>query len=499
MKPSAASVGRWLALSLPLATLIVSALCFANGGPVGSTTATGRGNGAPKRRSSIRLVSEKLSLKLDADGMHYDALAEYLLSNPGPTTEVLYGVPFRLGDESEGPLPKVTVKVAEQSYDCRFGRRRKPPVYSEEEAERESAKVLPPEDEMLRGPDTWCTTRISVPTGERIPLSLSYRAELVYDDESFSKTFFTDYSDRWLVYSFAPAGGWQGPADELSITLDLGPFAGFETISGLRGFRREGSHLLWSQNQVDLSRLGPLKVKLDVSPVLHPRDLLKWRRKTKMRFAARELGHIPALSTGDAGAAASTSGQTEVTQATDGDSATAWCAGGDVAGRSFEVSWKPPRARDEEEDVTNCQLEAFAVFPGDLSSQQAYEQKRKVSRVRFAACGGPADTGQGKATKLTLAMKPRFSALASMYLFRWRSPEGSTESFTKAYRAEWDGLVDKIRGREESNAAAGVTPKKNRGQVDKARDCVRVIILDAEGDPAQPACLSEIMPVFNCG
>ena len=73
----------------------------ANGGPVDWNKATLKGNLHVKQEDQLRLLSEDLKIKV-IDQKTYSVAATYMLSNPGKTKTIEFGVPVTWQDEMEG-------------------------------------------------------------------------------------------------------------------------------------------------------------------------------------------------------------------------------------------------------------------------------------------------------------------------------------------------------------------------------------------------------------
>lgn len=444
-----------------LATL--PSLALANGGPVGGNGPGPVGGVQPVHNRDVRLVSEDLTLTLDDDGGRYRVVARYVLSNPKAAREVDFGVPLDLvgaGDTEEAPdLAEagkgVSIELGEASHGCKVVEGTVPPG---SRAKTFTLPVTPlggdaPEPDAP--PQGWCVTRLALPQGDAVPLTLRYTADLAYEDWESSKSALTHYSTRLLRYALYPAGYWAGTPERVTIRLETGRFAGLVTATPAPT-REQGSVLVWELVRPDLQALGALVATLDATSVLRQAELVG--RKNVLHQDGREVLRASASSTlAPQGKATYTAAQ-----AADYDGTTAWCEGkpGDGVGEWLEVRRSEvDKSGKTFEDEGFCHLEGWLVVPGYAKSQAAWEGNGRVRTFRLSPCGKPTE---GKLYTLTPGAAPTGKGLL-----------GLARRFDRSAVFVMDEDLD--------------------------RTCVRLTLVEVEKGKAEDTCISELRPVLNCG
>jgi hypothetical protein len=260
------------------------------------------------------------------------------------------------------------------------------------------------------------------------------------------KSALESFGTRGLRYAFFPAGHWVGPAERVSVTVDLGRFAGQQSMVSPPGAVKQGDKLTWTFTDVDLKKVPDLELKIDVQPLLHVAELAKYRKVAKVVLAAKA-----AKAAGDAAAAG---------RAVDGDPETAWCVDRPSPERWIEIT---QRKIDREHRDCNWQ----GVFLVSSTSDKA----ARIKRVRLEPCGG-GGKGDGKPVVVDV---PVLHVGA-------RGPWGlilSSDLYSQFPEPEHDPFVAAWRAVEE-----------------RAGKCVRVSIVEVEGNG--PACIGELMPLRDC-
>ena len=412
---------------------------LANGGPVDWTRSGARGGLVPKQTNTVRLRSEDLAIAIDPDGKHYDVSAKYLLANADAETTVRFGVPLLWMDDPSGAhraADAVRIKVGGTESRCMLI--------------KESVTLDVNRFEDMDGTPTggWCVARLTIPKGDAVPLLLSYRADLLFTDAEYSKSAFVMYGRRTLRYVFFPAGYWVSPAERVSVTVDLGRYAGAEQVTAPPGVVKDGTKLAWTFTNVDLRKVPDLELKLDVEPIAYVGELAKYRKDSKVVLAAKA-----AKAAGDAAAAA---------RAVDGDPETAWCVD-----RPSPDKWIEVTQRKIDREFRDCSWEGL-LLAGTTSEKTA-----RIKRVRLEACHGAKSGDTASFADLPLPLGGTGA----------RGPWGLILSGTVYYA---------LPQAEQKAAFEGWHAV--REQIGK---CVRVSIVEVEG--TGPACIGELMPIRNCG
>ncbi len=345
-----------------LGILGLSSICFANGGPVAWTGGTGGGGVAPQVQNDIALIREDLRIDLEEDLNHYRVRADYLLSNAGAGQKITYGVPIvwvnEEGIEGSG-AKKVTAegKKAAKSIQIEVGGKRHGCTFKEAKA-----------DSMIG----WCLAELTIPTGDNIALTLSYRGELLYTDAEFSKSALTRFEPRKLIYPLFPAGYWNGPVTRVAITIVPGPYQAGAVPAG---FTKENGNWVRVLSNVDLKTAKPVEIEFD-SKLLLARQLLQWNKKAQkyqtIKHAVTSSSALPSYGGNNL---------------RDGRGDTAWCVNTAAGGVGEWVQLKEQSVKKREE---YCRLEGLSIAPGYLKSNESYRNNGRVKRIRISSCNNPA-------------------------------------------------------------------------------------------------------------
>lgn len=330
---------------------------FANGGLVDSALTDAAGGVVLKQSTDVTLVSEKLTLKV-LNGKHYTADALYIFNSKKAQT-IQYGIPLEspeYREDLEFIKRNLTVQLNQKTYRC------EKVVFDEQSKE---------------GPSKgWCLISLDMPKGDSVPLHLTYKGELLREDSQTNKSMQVYYSPRQLNYDLFPAGYWDGNAQSIDITLDLGELAPYAKVSFEKPHKSEGNKLMWHYDDVDLKRLGTMAVEMKLDHFLEHRDMVELL-KTNIH---QKNTIIKASSTLTA--------QGKNTYATsnllDGDLSTAWCEGvdGNGVGETLEVLIPKEKFGDP-----GGMLWAFVLSSGYAKNDRTWTGNGRVESVRVGVCG----------------------------------------------------------------------------------------------------------------
>jgi hypothetical protein len=391
--------------------------CRANGSGVDRTPASAGGGVTPKQNSQVALISEDLHIQ--ASAKFYSVSALYILRNPGPALEVLYGVPLNVTLDSPDAAivaKGIQLRVGETQYRCGL----------EKDADANVSR-------------SWCTVKIAIPAGERIPLLLEYNAS---------------YADRWvqgdgerggphpqyLEYMLFPAGSWKGPVRRVTITVDPGPldFGGgeastvccyFDHQSGRKWSRLDHSDwLFWEGHDLDLAKVPDLIFEFDPQ---------QGRTAHRVPDAAMIDGDVarppgPRLPPEPRPTAARASSQLDpqhpAAAAIDGRRSTAWCAATKDLAPWIEVDIKD----------RGFPIAGIEIVPGNSLDQASWSDSRRPTRLRISACGAePA----ADSPNLDIPTWPRPSLVTAPWPWGIRPWRQTCYRFSVAASTDGDGPV----------------------------------------------------------
>ena len=365
--------------------VLLTALAWSNGGPVGWNEPGGTGDLAPRQQTGIRLVSETLRIAVQDDRDRFAVDATYQLDNPGDPATVPFGVPLTAAEFAEGDPKKaakaIRITAAAKSVDC--------------EVVRNKADS----DEILG----WCVAEIEVPSGPS-SLTLKYVADLRHTDTATNKSPFTRYGARELVYHLHPAGYWAGNADFVDVRVDPGPYA---EVKGPVFADPPPSAWSWRFEDVDLKEVPAIRLKLDDDRRRYREQMATWNaRKHTPRF---EVEVSSVLEDKPLYAA---------NKAVDGDPGTAWCANepnddGGWIELTIASDWKPRIPAE------HCSVGGFVVIPGYARNAETWTKNNRIVKFRATECS---------TNNNVLVDVPGYNQLDPEKAVYWLPPEADTGS-----------------------------------------------------------------------
>ena len=331
----------------------------ANGGPVDWNKATLKGNLHVKQEDQLRLLSEDLKIKV-IDQKTYSVAATYLLSNPGKTKTIEFGVPVTWQDEIEGEdeagIANLSVKLEKKTYRCN--------------------KLIKPSNSNQYSKNKellWCVFSLKMPKKDEIPLKLEYIGAFEFADWATNKSAEVQYDPRVLRYSLWPAGYWAGNARKIDIQVDLGKFSNYATIKSPKGFKKKSNLVSWSMKNIDLRNAKDLLIEFKLADILPSMSAVKALKNDR-----RSRLSISATST-----LKSQGKNSYVAQnALDGNLNTAWCEGvkGFGKGQIIKLQTKPQKA--DQYAPFHC----VKIIPGYAKNPSTWYGNGQVVELRMRSC-----------------------------------------------------------------------------------------------------------------
>lgn len=528
---------------------------LANGTSVGASRGSPLGGIVPLQSRQVRLVGEKLLIKL-RDGAtcvrvdemgrrsscttkHYDVVARYTLSNPARTARLLYGVPLVAeADRAKAMASSVRILVAGKVHRCTIPAQAPPAPGSLPSAEEVARRVREENDEVseiLKWTSSWCVAPITIPKGERVRLELRYSGELFWDDWDGPGCAFFHYT-RHLVYPLAPAGYWAGRPEAVDIRVELGRYGGITRVVGPKGHVQSPTTVEWHLPRPDLKKVTPLHLVLDVTWHQHER-IARMNESWPGALGVGPGRHAPLLVDGKAATAFCTPGVELRLAEHPYWYTTAYLTLRNANARALEhpMSMMFPRAvtqRVERASRRRGELELHGALPGLLWGKQpelgfAIVPARGATRprtVQLSLCDGrepgeiftlapPTLDGPGaeRGRRIVTVVRPsgalRGQILArldrwSRQLARAAGPcvitcQAKCKTGRKPPKGEHDerALACRLKCEEQCVHAAALAADPDR------RPCFRFALDVGETRREKPArggaCLSEIVPVFG--
>lgn len=436
---------------------------YANGGPVEWTDVTPMSGVSLQQNTDISLLKEDLHIKLLDDLEHYKVDATYTLKNNGDNKILEYGVPITwfsedqlyLGPEQlaakldEGLTKEQENKIADvaksiklsvegKNYTCK-------PVFKRDLFGKDRDVKKFESDKLII--KSWCVSQIEIPGGKEVKLTLSYKAELDYVDEAYSKSALTYFDDRNLEYLLYPAGYWEGNVGELNIHVDLGEYDGYEKLHFPHEFTKKGNVLSWNFNDVNLKELGDFKVVFSKT-LSRAKELMTWNSP------GRKYGKVEMFSKASSTYKGKISYESD--NMLDGDPDTAWCEGVKGSGYGESIDFISRYGTYADQIERYCTIQGIAITHGYLKSQKVYMLNNRINSIKISDCGD-------------------------------RSP--SIE------------ITEKLESISDHNAAVSVVNGGMHNSLDFIRqsDCFRLEIRGIEKGKVDDTCISEVALIVNCG
>lgn len=433
---------------------LVTVATLANGGPWEWTQVTLRGGPKPATPNPVRLKSETLSIRMEDDGRHYRVAAEYHLTNPGATTRVRYVIPlFWAWEPDSTEKPEQTI----QKYlgDLKLAQDGRPvgckPMSDAAKSEGGGDWV-----EYRSGN---CEGLLNFKHGAESVVRLEYRGELEYEDSGTSKSALPYFGQRTLRYALFPAGYWAGPAQRVSIEVEMGRFASRTTLKTPSELKWEGTKAVWSQMNVDLKKFPWLELSFKADDLLRGDFLLHYNRDCKEEWFCFNLDATPSSAL-----RLPPSADHSAALLTDGKAETAWCAARDDRQPHIRLRVKDFRGKVREQ----CRVEGLAIVPGYAKSQRVWMNNQRINRLYVTRCDAKLPVRYGDQPSIDIPIE---NMTAETPVFYFGGLEIPGEPATRVH------ITDLLP--EEGDP------------------CLQ-LVLDHHS-PELDLCISEIALIFNCG
>lgn len=429
--------------------LLLATPVFGNGGPVDGLTSSATGDVRPTKISQVHLVSERLTIDLGGDGKHYTVAAVYTLTNSIAPIDVTLGVPLVVGPKDMSECAGAT-----DAWEGQCDAVRAAATVRLSLGDVQYRCRLAGEPKKLARKDVrqvWCIASLSIPQGHSIDLGLRYEGSFEFVDTKTTFSALREYGQRHMVYDFSPAGYWNGPVRDIEVRVNPGIFTELVRPLTPDGWRREGQSWILRGRNVDLRRIEELRLQANVEPILRATEIM-----AKRRGWLEWWGKTP-IATSSSHLKSNKRFQYNAARLVDGRRNTAWCEGQEGLGIG---EWVELRfAHPDEDDGESCELEGFGLLPGYTSSQSAFEQNARPTQLLVETCDGPQ-----RAARFVLNERTHFRQSSDVIVLN--------PGFGGAATQRWP---------DES-------------------PCYRFrIVAASKGTRFADTCISEIVPIWNCG
>ena len=364
----------------------ISALLYANGGPIDGSNLYRFGVITPTAVKEVALKKELLIIKLEGDYSNVTVL--YTLQNSGEARRVQYGFPVDWDESSEtmasmgseaGRIPPALKPVFSI-----FDGSTKLPVIEKTDTGHitEKQKTNKQEVVSLALKRIWYLTELSFTKDETKEILVSYRMKNSFIDWETSKSCFIDYSDREMSYDFRPAKNWgSAKINDFEVIVDASEIIrnyGTCNVTGLPEMLNRDGKLVFSKKSVDLSDLTSLTITYDNSIQNRSKEILLELVKPSTVASVKVTSELMVADSIRIRSDVSYSAN----KLLDRDFSTAWAEGakGPGIGESIEIEIKKGHA-----------VAGIAIINGYTKSRDAYYNNNRIKTLQFD-CILPDDT-----------------------------------------------------------------------------------------------------------
>ena len=332
----------------------------ANGGPVDGSIVQKTGDPHLMQVKDVELFGEKLEMTIEGDYTHVRVIYRLRNKTNNATGKIHYGFPveYQYKDCCDQELTDDFVR----SIVFKFNGKELPVTGSSTnpnadynflkvDEENESKE----EDDWSRIWRKWFYTDFSIPANELVTLEVSYTVKNGFEDWGTSKSFFTYYSERQLVYNFSPAAAWgDGIVKDFQVIVKASdPIQ----ISGLP-FQENGNVYSYSKADFNLNTASPLSISYDVSVKNYVSEVISSRlgkEKMKSVKASFETADYP------------------FNHLFDGDTSTAWVAGKSNSGVGEWI--------EIELSLNASIFAAIVLINGYTKSEKTYYTNNRIKKI----------------------------------------------------------------------------------------------------------------------
>lgn len=467
--------------------LLPTNLSFGNGGPVAWTGTTPLGAIGLVQQNDATLDEENLTLEI-LDYNQYAVHAEYAINSSAQRHTVKFGVPIRWtenermaaydlpGDPEhtignifdrlggiEGIGTDIKIGVNGQQVTCT------PEV------------VLPISDGLLPSGFTkevraWCLSDIVLKEGHN-SIVLDYKTDLDFVDMEFTKSVFTEFGERKLVYWLYPAGFWNGPAKKVKVQIALGPYEGLVKKSIPDSFHIDGNKMTWEGQNVDFKKTAQISIELDPKPLL-TNQMAIWNAGDHY-VSFKDNVTVNTSSTLPSHGSISYSPSNVL----DGNLSTAWCSEKQSSSEPIFIEFESKRATYDAYYPRYCSIEGLMLTDGYMKNQSVYMANNRIRKISVGTCNGSTK----KVFDLIINDDYRFA----LHLIENQMPKGEWEKFITEYRNK--------HGNDYTHPDYDKYMPKETLDFILDTKCFRIEILEVEKGEDNDTCISEISVVTNCG
>jgi hypothetical protein len=379
---------------------VIPCSLFANGGPIDGSNFYRLGVVTPVNTPDVHLKKELLLIKLEGD--YSNVTVFYTLQNTGNSQKIKYAFPVDFDGSSDGGFiyderdePKNEHEVlAFAIYD---GNNKLPLTEKKDSEVTKEIRQSGDENVTMELYRKWFITELSFAANEKKEIMVNYFVKNNFVDCAYSKSCFTEYSNRLMSYDFTPAKNWGGgKVDELEVIVDASEILrNYATcdVKGLSGIVNREGKFIYKKENVDFNNLGRLTITYDNSIQNRSKEITHNLLQSPKEFS------IKASST--LGVSDSIRYKYNLTYSADNlmdnDYTTAWAEGakGPGVGEYIEITFEK-----------GFDVACIAAINGYTKNEETYYNNSRIKELQIDYIGWEGKSSSGNSTIVRLEDLP---------------------------------------------------------------------------------------------
>jgi len=346
--------------------LVFPFAAFSNGGPVDGSEFYATGNIVPLRKADVRILSEDLRIRIIGDSGFVD-VTYVLLNEQSEAQDVLYGFPVDVSASESytgrwlDSLQDDELQLFVNGIEVTTGFWNEPNRARHDSFMRVSGKQKWMDQILFWR--RWHTAKISLPAGKPMSVRVTFRVRNGFVDWGTSKSFFTNYDDRRMLYDFTPASYWgKGVAEKFTLRINAQPIVyngGTIRFEGMSLRQENIGMYAYDGTNVKLGDLGRLRISYDISLE---------KNKTLLSGKLNMNKHIRAVNV-----SSKLGVEYDAAKLADGNLSTCWAEGVKGAGEGQTITI---------DFDTVISVAAVVIVNGYAKSEELFYKNNRVKKIR---------------------------------------------------------------------------------------------------------------------
>ena len=386
--------------SLFLIFCVIPFSLFANGGPIDGSNFYRLGVVTPVNTPDVHLKKELLLIKLEGDYSNVTVL--YTLQNTGKAQKINYAFPVdfdRSMDAESGYNQSDELKNEREilAFSIFDGNNKLPLTEKKDTEVTKEIRKSGDESITMELYRKWFVTELSFAANEEKEVTVNYFVKNNFVDCAYSKSCFTEYSNRLMSYDFTPAKSWGGgKVDELEVVVDASEILrNYATcdVKGLSGIVNRDGKFMYKKEAVDFNNLGRLTITYDNSVQNRSKEITHDLLRSPKDFSIKASS---TLCISDS-IRYKYNVNYSIDNLTDNDFTTAWSEGvqGSGIGEYIEITFEK-----------GFSVSCIAAINGYTKNEEAYYNNNRIKEIQIDYVGGDGKTSFGNPNVVLLEDLP---------------------------------------------------------------------------------------------